>query len=87
MKSAKSIYCSTFLVIIFLDEMQLVNFTNTIVEVLKEDLKIVIVIFDIEVFFNRPVNELCEEDFVATVLLDLVKLRIDVRDRANPLEK
>ena len=57
--------------------MQLLKSTN---------LEVVIIIFDIEVFFKRPVNELCEEDFVAAVLVDLVELRIDVRDGANPLE-
>ena len=57
--------------------MQLLKSTN---------LEVVIVIFDIEVFFKCPVNELCEEDLVAAVLVDLVKLRIDVRDRADPLE-
>ena len=59
---------------------------NAIVEVDKYDLKVVIVIFDIEVFFKCPVNELCEEDLVAAILVDLIELRVDVRDWANPLE-
>ena len=46
----------------------------------------VIVIFDIEVFFKRPVNELCEEDLIPTVLVDQVELCIDVGDGADPLE-
>ena len=39
----------------------------------KYNLKVVIVIFNIEVFFKRPVDELSEEDLVATVLVDQVK--------------
>ena len=59
---------------------------DEIAKIDKCNLKVVIVIFDIEVLFKRPVNKLCEEDLIAAVLVDLVELRIDVRDGANPLE-
>ena len=46
---------------------------DKIVKIVKRNLKVVIVIFDIEVFFKRPVDELSEEDLVAPVLVDQVK--------------
>ena len=49
-------------------------------------LEVIIVIFNIQVFFQRPVDELGEEDLVAAaVLVDQVELRVDVRDGTNPL--
>ena len=49
-------------------------------------LEVIIIIFNIQVFFQRPVDELCEEDLVAAaVLVDQVELRVDVRDGTNPL--
>ena len=46
---------------------------DDIAKMVKCNLKVVIVIFDIEIFFKRPVDELSEEDLVAPVLVDQLK--------------
>ena len=46
----------------------------------------IIIVFNIKIFFQRPIYELCEEDLIASVLVDQVELRVDIGDWTNPLK-
>ena len=43
------------------------------------------VVLNVEVLLQRPVDKLVEEDLSAAVGVDLVELRVHVRDLAHPL--
>ena len=46
----------------------------------------IIIVFNIKIFFQRPIYELCKKDLVASVLVDQVKLCVDVGDWTHPLK-
>ena len=65
------------------EQAKIVYFHNHYIQNMTSE---IIIVFNIKIFFQCPIYELCEEDLIASVLVDQVELRVDIGDWTNPLK-